>query len=208
MMVWFLSWSSRYICNLPDFRKAGVIGDISWAESDDPDRRYPDEDSFEKDDEDPRDDGENFVSFVSSAVDSHSLANHRQAAKNLAEQPCLVLEDLTTPTAGQIPFGKPSEYWLTAASAIAASKRAAAKKKALKHDSESSIGDYGKSNSLRFSSLGMNSKIAAVVSCAPYDTTTTDIQEGWARIKDRLGVLIAFSRICGTILYPLQTPAW
>ena len=197
----------KYIGSLPDFRRAGVIGEISWSEIDESDKGDPDEDIPEKDDEDPRDDGEN---FVSKTLISPSLANNRQAATNLTEQSGLVLEDLTTPTAGQISFGRPSQYWLTADSAIAASKRAAAKKKVLKPDSESSIGDYGKSNSLRFSALGMNSKIAAVVSCAPYDTITTDIHEGWGRIKDRLGVpacIAIYRQVLISWCVPIQSGA-
>ncbi len=172
------------IVDLVTFRKTAVIGEISWAAE-----HLEDASSdIENGDGKAGDSKSNSVDEMS-AVALAFIAKAKEAAGLHETRPRLELEGLTTPAPSQISFGKPAQYWLTPVSSIEASKRIALKAKSAKTGAEDYLADSsGKSSSKRFCTLGMSSRIADVVSCAPHQTILTDVHEGWGRVKDRLGV--------------------
>lgn len=116
-----------------------------------------------------------------------SIAKGQESAGILVAKPKLALSGLTTPSASQISFGKPAQYWLTPASTIETSKRLAAKNNAFELDSVSTLEDRsGKSSNKKFCSLGRSTRVADAVSCTPNQTVITDVHEDWSRVRDLL----------------------
>lgn len=180
-----IGWSR--MGELLTFRRARVMDDPAWQDSVSPVGLPPGHDGLELGDTGDGSKADSELSAVALAF----IAKTRETSLSTGVKPKLMLAGLTTPTADQISFGKPSQHWLTPKSIIEASKRIALKSaKVSKEDSEGALGEYGKSSTKRFCSLGMITSIADAISCAPHKTILTDIHEGWGRIRDRLGVPI------------------